>query len=103
MAHLMVKCAKLNIVLNGKSTFCIALESLGRRLKARVVNALGKCVRERTKCKKVTNESGTAAITASYAQSGCRGLFCLRILRSAAVYEACASGRLIIAPTWDIQ
>ena len=47
--HWMVKYAKLNIVLNGKSTFCITLESLGHRLKARVVNALGKCVRERTK------------------------------------------------------
>ena len=71
----MVKCAKLNIALRGKSTLSETLESLGHRLKARVAEDLGKCVPERSAPKKVTNESGTAAKTASYAHGGYRGLF----------------------------
>ena len=73
----MVKWGKPNIALRGKSTREETLESLGHRLKARVVEELGKCVPERKKCRKVTNESGTAAKTASYAHGGYRRLFYL--------------------------
>lgn len=44
----MVKYLQVNIAVNGKSTLANPLESPGRGLKARVVSAVGKCVRERT-------------------------------------------------------
>ncbi len=43
----MVKYRQLNIAMNGKSTYVNPSESLGRRLRARVVSVWGMCVRER--------------------------------------------------------
>lgn len=56
---LMVKYAQVNIAVNGKSTIANPIESLGHRLQARAVSAVGKCVRERIGFQ-VINKSGTA-------------------------------------------
>ena len=54
-----IKYLQVNIAVNGKSTIANPIESLGLRLLARMVSAVGKCVRERMSVR-VINKSGTA-------------------------------------------
>ena len=58
---------KLNIALSGKSTVYQTIRESGTLAGSPGRNETGKCVRERTNGEaKVINESGTAAIAASY-------------------------------------